>query len=295
VFGLSLISTADEHLDTFELHLQKIFNLMFLLHKRLNKLAELKTAPETLASSITDLQANSALMQKIHTTWDSDVANAKKLFADIDVAEQHLYTFLGYYCNLKSDHPVPYSKDLKFQSGMKAPVEVTRVFGTLLRVRKLQQLIEELIPGFFVVGSDEPLEEEAPAPATEEGGGTEGGESSRMRGEKELPVSGGGPAPPVPSRLLHRPPNPTQPRPPGSAAAPSRLQSPPTVEPTPTFVRSSGRGSRTVNGAQGRVPRGSPLGLTNSASGRGRGGRGTQLRGGRGGAPGGTAGWEGTL
>ena len=65
VFGLSLISTADEHLDTFELHLQKIFNFMFLLHKRLTKLAELKTAPETLSSSITDLQANSALMQKV--------------------------------------------------------------------------------------------------------------------------------------------------------------------------------------------------------------------------------------
>lgn len=66
VFGVSLISTADEHLDTFELHLQKTFNLLFLLHKRLTKLAELKSAPETLSTSIADLQAGSALMLKVN-------------------------------------------------------------------------------------------------------------------------------------------------------------------------------------------------------------------------------------
>lgn len=65
MFGLSLISTADEHLDTFELHLQKIFNFMFLLHKRLTKLSELKSAPETLSTSITDLKPDSALMLKV--------------------------------------------------------------------------------------------------------------------------------------------------------------------------------------------------------------------------------------
>jgi len=137
---------------------------------------------------------------------------------------------------------------------MKAPAEVTRVFGTLLRVRKLQQLIEELIPGFSVEGSDEVLEEES------------GGDGEKEAPETTTTTTTKNPPPP-PSRLLHCAP---------TNNPPTRPQRAPAPDPTPVFTRPPpgvGR-TRSYNAAQGggQVPKGSPLGLTNSAStGRGRG------------------------
>lgn len=117
------------------------------------------------------------VVQKIEATWEKDMTNMQALLASVNSAENSFYTFAGYYQQLLGDNPSEADFDSE-QSAESQPggentrtrsvslddnMELGRVFNYLIRIRKLQKELDDVIAptgGPQTEGSDSDTGEE---------------------------------------------------------------------------------------------------------------------------------------
>jgi hypothetical protein len=209
------------------------------------------------------------IMRKIEITWDQDMANIHKLLVAVTSAEDKFYAFARYYQRLLGeqapdgtngdDHAGVDSKPQAGGGGKRLPPvphperkvslgnnkELGRVFNYLIRIRKLQKELDDVIApagggsgeGDSDSGDELSLDEVASgSPTAPLSPVTSGDSLSSVGGEAARPPRPVG-APPRPSSLISgvplQPPRPGSPSPPPTPAGPPppRPSRPPSFPP----------------------------------------------------------------
>jgi hypothetical protein len=124
---------------------------------------------------------------KIEATWELDIANVRKLTKEVDLSEEKFYAFISFYKDLAEvPAEVPTGADVNTvpdtpdsnddQDGAAAPSatylkksdrkmslgnnkELGRVFNYLIRIRKLQKEMEDILPLSMDIDDDAISEE----------------------------------------------------------------------------------------------------------------------------------------